>query len=227
MTRAITARGLSRTFDGPPTVQALRSASLDVEQGEKIAILGPSGAGKSTLLNLLGLLDEPTGGTFEIFGRETTAMSRRERDRIRRDSIGFVFQAYHVLGHRTVSENVLLKLTTARVPAASRARLVDDALGVVGLADLAGAVGRTLSGGEKQRLAIARAVVLRPRIMLADEPTGNLDAGNADAVLALLTDLAETGIAVVVITHDPRTAAWADRVVELDAGVLEGPDGLA
>lgn len=227
MTRAITARGLSRTFDGPPAVQALRSASLDVEQGERIAILGPSGAGKSTLLNLLGLLDDPTRGTYEVFGRETTTMSRGERDRFRRDSIGFVFQAYHVLSHRTVSENVLLKLTTARVPAAARARLVEDALGVVGLAELSGAVGRTLSGGEKQRLAIARAVVLRPQIVLADEPTGNLDAGNADAVLALLTDLAESKIAVVVITHDPRTAAWADSVVELGAGVLEGPDALA
>lgn len=227
MKLAIRARELARTFAGPPQVEALRSASLDVAGGEKVAILGRSGAGKSTLLNLLGLLDEPTNGSYEILGREITTLSSRERDFLRRDSIGFVFQAYHVLGHRTVWENVLLKLTTAKIPVAARHALIAQALEIVGLGEIADALGCNLSGGEKQRLAVARAVVTKPEILLADEPTGNLDDDNAAAILDLLSGLASGGIAVVVITHDPRTAAWADRVLRLDAGVLEGTHAMA
>lgn len=150
-------------------------------------------------------------------------MRQPDIDRLRRDALGFVFQAYHVLGNRTAAENVALKLRIARVPRDERDAKVARALGLVGLSHLTHALGSTLSGGEKQRLAIARAVVNEPQIVLADEPTGNLDDANADTVLGLLASLAHTGVTVIVITHDSRTAAWADRVLRLEAGVLDEP----
>ncbi len=211
---------LARQFDGPPPVEALRSATLSVEAGECVAVLGPSGSGKSTLLNLLGLLDAPTSGRYSILGEDTVAMRARRRDALRRDAIGFVFQAYHILGNRTAAENVLLKLTTAGVAARDRAPMISRALETVGLSGMSSALGRHLSGGERQRLAIARAVVTRPRVLLADEPTGNLDRGNADGVLDLLGRMASEGIAVVVITHDEGTASWASRTVQLRRGYL-------
>ncbi|NCT91883.1 ABC transporter ATP-binding protein [Cellulomonas sp. APG4] len=217
------ARGLSRTFEGRPPVQALAHASLDVAAGERLVVLGPSGSGKSTLLNLLGLLDAPSSGSYAILGAESTRMRQPDIDRLRRDALGFVFQAYHVLGNRTAAENVALKLRIARVPRDERDAKVARALGLVGLSHLTHALGSTLSGGEKQRLAIARAVVNEPQIVLADEPTGNLDDANADTVLGLLASLAHTGVTVIVITHDSRTAAWADRVLRLEAGVLDEP----
>nr|WP_202627955.1 ABC transporter ATP-binding protein [Cellulomonas sp. APG4] len=214
---------MSRTFEGRPPVQALAHASLDVAAGERLVVLGPSGSGKSTLLNLLGLLDAPSSGSYAILGAESTRMRQPDIDRLRRDALGFVFQAYHVLGNRTAAENVALKLRIARVPRDERDAKVARALGLVGLSHLTHALGSTLSGGEKQRLAIARAVVNEPQIVLADEPTGNLDDANADTVLGLLASLAHTGVTVIVITHDSRTAAWADRVLRLEAGVLDEP----
>lgn len=211
---------LSRHYPGTPPVVALRQATLTVDAGERVAVYGPSGAGKSTLLNLLGLLDEPTGGSYTLLGADVSALSERGRDALRRDSIGFVFQAYHVLGARTVEDNVLLKLAIAGVSERRRDAMVIDALRSVGLGHLRHIKAQTLSGGEKQRLAIARAIVTRPRLLLADEPTGNLDDENATAILSLLTALSDSGIAVVVITHDSRTARWAHRTLELRAGIL-------
>jgi putative ABC transport system ATP-binding protein len=215
---------VTRTYapagDVPP-VHALRGVDLEVRAGERVAIVGRSGAGKSTLLNILGLLDEPSSGSYALLGRETADVTHAARDALRADVLGFVFQDSHVLGHRTVAENVSLKLAVARVPRAARADLVADVLARVGLTHRADALGRLLSGGEKQRLAIARAIVTQPPVLLADEPTGNLDGDNADVVLALFDEQAARGTAVVVITHDPRLAAWADRALVLDAGHLD------
>lgn len=216
--RAIDARALVRVFPGDPPVTALTGASLQVETGERVAILGRSGAGKSTLLNVLGLLDEPTSGSYKVLGQDAGSLRAHERDWLRATALGFVFQAYHVIGHRTVRENVLLKLTTVGTPAAQRTAMIEEVLDRVGLSHRIDALGRNLSGGEKQRLAVARAVVTNPRIVLADEPTGNLDDDNAHAVLALLDASALADITVVVITHDTRTAKWADRVLHMEDG---------
>jgi ABC-type lipoprotein export system ATPase subunit len=219
MSLVVDAQGISRRYvDGTRTVDALVDASLQVSTGERVAVTGKSGAGKSTLANILGLLDAPDRGTYQLLGDDTSTLTQRARDALRRDRIGFVFQAYHVLGNRTARDNVHLKLATARTEPRRRAHLIDRALEAVGLTEHADAPARLLSGGEKQRLAIARAVVTTPALVLADEPTGNLDGHTAQGVLALLTSLAATGISIVCITHDPATAAWADRVVELQQG---------
>ncbi len=218
---AIRTRAIAKTYPGDPPVEALGAVDLSVAAGERVAILGRSGAGKSTLLNVLGLLDTPNAGEYEVFGQSTTRMRQRDRDRLRARELGFVFQAYHVLGHRTVRENVLLKLTTVAAPAREREGMIDRVVDAVGLADRQRARGQTLSGGEKQRLAIARAIVTSPRILLADEPTGNLDEDNSAAVLRLFEQQARHGVAVVVITHDRATAQWADRVLRLADGVLQ------
>lgn len=217
----IEARALSRTYAGSPPVRALVHADLDVSRGERVAILGRSGAGKSTLLNILGLLDNPTSGRYSLMGSSVPSLSQRDRDQLRARELGFVFQASHVIGHRTVRENVRLKLTTARV-AHHRDELIDGVLARVGLYDLRDAKGVTLSGGERQRVALARAVVAGPSVLLADEPTGNLDDVSTQQVLTLLADMAGEGTAVVVITHDARTTTWADRVLTLRDGEL-GP----
>ncbi|RMI06913.1 ABC transporter ATP-binding protein [Cellulomonas triticagri] len=217
----VAASGLRRRYaDGSRTIDVLRGVSIRVEAGERVAITGRSGAGKSTLANILGLLDVQDEGTYELLGRDTTSLRARERDALRRDAIGFVFQAYHVLGNRSCWDNVHLKLSTARTQASERERLIAAALDSVGLLEHADAPARLLSGGEKQRLAIARATVTTPSLLLADEPTGNLDPDTAGEVLDLLDELAHSGIAVVVITHDRPTARWADRVVELRDGQL-------
>ncbi|QFU99825.1 Macrolide export ATP-binding/permease protein MacB [Luteimicrobium xylanilyticum] len=208
----IAATGLAKTYPGPPAVEALRHVELEVRGGERLAVVGPSGAGKSTLLNLLGLLDTPTEGTVAVHGETTAGFRGRALDRLRARTIGFVFQDSHVLGHRTVRENLELALIARSVPRKDRDRLADDVLARVGLAHRTSSLGRLLSGGERQRLALARAVVTRPDVVLADEPTGNLDPSNADKILALLDEQVAQGVAVVIITHDPRVAAWADRV---------------
>lgn len=220
MTAVINATHLSRTFPGNPPIHALRDATLRVEPGEKLAIYGPSGAGKSTLLNLLGLLDAPTSGSYTVLGEETASMPARTKDHLRSQAIGFVFQQFHILGHRTTRENIDLKLSIARTPTTTRTRLIDEALDKVGLTHRTHSHARNLSGGEKQRLAIARAIVNKPQIVLADEPTGNLDARNTDLILTLLDDFSAAGIAIVVITHSDRTAAWSHRNVYIHDGVL-------
>ena len=215
---AVRARALTRTYPGG--VEALRGVDLDVEPGERIAIVGRSGAGKSTLLNALGLLDEPTSGSYRLLGEETVGLHERRRDRLRRRALGFVFQDAHVLGQRTVAENLTVKLATARVPRAERAPRIADSLERVGLSHRAGAAGRLLSGGEKQRLAVARAILTSPAVILADEPTGNLDEVNSRVVRDLFDEQARLGVAVVVITHDDRVATWADRSVTLYDGTF-------
>ncbi|SDS04381.1 putative ABC transport system ATP-binding protein [Paraoerskovia marina] len=211
---------ITRTYAMDPPVEALRGVSLVAHEGESLAIVGRSGSGKSTLLNILGMLDEPTSGVYRLLGRDTQTLSGAARDRFRASSLGFVFQDSHVLGHRTAAENLWLRLALAGVARSQRASLVEEALARVGLSHRSESPGRLLSGGEKQRLAVARAVITRPQVLLADEPTGNLDVENGAAVLDLFAEQAATGVAVLMITHDVHAAAWADHRVELDDGYI-------
>jgi ABC-type lipoprotein export system ATPase subunit len=219
---ALSARGVSKTYGSTPPVEALRAVDLDVEPGERVVISGPSGAGKSTLLNILGLLDAPSTGEYRLLGHDTSQIRGRHRDRLRAQTLGFVFQDSHVLGHRTVSENIELKLTIARTASTERDHLIGSALDQVGLTHRRHAMASLLSGGERQRLAVARAMVNQPRVLLADEPTGNLDDANASTLLSLFDQHASTGVAVVVITHSRDVADWADRVVTIRDGRLSG-----
>lgn len=213
-------RGASRTFGGQTSTTALRSIDLDVAEGEFVAITGPSGAGKSTLLNIIGLLDSMSSGFFEIDGHDTAQFSERVRDSFRMTTFGFVFQASHVLPFETVAFNAALGLSIQGAARARRVPRVTEALKQVGLLHRSENLARTLSGGERQRLAIARAMAGTPRIILADEPTGNLDSDNTLAIMKLLLELNATGVTVVVITHDADVARFADRIVEVRDGTL-------
>ncbi|MFE0649249.1 ABC transporter ATP-binding protein [Streptomyces sp. NPDC059534] len=213
-------RGVGLTYPGPPPVEALRPCELVVRQGEFLAVVGPSGSGKSTFLNVVGLLDAPTEGTYLLDGIDTAALRDGDRTALRGRRIGFVFQAFHLLPHRSATENVMLAMVYAAVPRAERRARARDVLDRVGLAHRADALPARLSGGERQRVAIARALAARPSLLLCDEPTGNLDSGNAETVLALLGALHASGMTVVVITHDHEVAARAQRTVAIRDGVL-------
>ncbi|MGL5867080.1 MAG: ABC transporter ATP-binding protein [Dermatophilaceae bacterium] len=222
-TPVITVDDITRTFPTVPPTVVLDGVSMGVAAGERVVVFGRSGAGKSTLLNILGLLDRPTAGGYRLLGRDVSTLRGAARDRLRADALGFVFQAHHVIGHRTVAENLDLKLSIVGMPRAERAAQVESVLVDLGLGERMHAAGATLSGGEKQRLAIARAVLTGPAVLLADEPTGNLDDGNTADVLSLFDAQAARGAAVVVITHDRRAAEWADRALSLVGGrVVEG-----
>jgi putative ABC transport system ATP-binding protein len=217
---AIELRGLARTYPGPPPVPALRPADLVIEPGGYVAVTGPSGSGKSTLLHLLGLLDSPTAGSYLLDGLDTSALGDKDRSALRGRSIGFVFQAFHLLPYRTALENVLLAELYNQTPRAGRLTAAADALDAVGLGHRMDALPTTLSGGECQRVAIARALVNQPSLMLCDEPTGNLDSQNAAALMELLDRLNAAGFTIVVITHDPGVAAHASRTIAISDGVL-------
>lgn len=218
---------LSRTFPGPVPVHALDAVDLTVARGEYLAVTGPSGSGKSTLLNLLGLLDRPSSGRFEFDGHDVAGLKERERTALRARRIGFVFQSFHLLAHRTAVENVALGQLYRRIPASRRRRAAHDALARVGLTHRAEHLPATLSGGERQRVAIARALVNQPDLLLCDEPTGNLDSATASVVLDLLDELNAAGQTVIVITHAPEVADRAHRRVRIRDGRLtetEGPE---
>ncbi|MFC0110214.1 ABC transporter ATP-binding protein [Kibdelosporangium aridum] len=212
--------GVTRTFDGPVPVLALRLADLVIRAGEYVAIMGRSGSGKSTLMHLLGLLDRPTAGTYLLGGTDTSGLSDVQRTRLRGRMIGFVFQAFHLLAHRTVVANVELGLMYSGVPRADRQKRARAVLNQVGLSDRADFFPTTLSGGERQRVAIARAIATRPALLLADEPTGNLDSATAESVLELFDELNSTGLAVITVTHDEAVAAHAQRQVRINDGML-------
>jgi putative ABC transport system ATP-binding protein len=215
-------RNLSKSYGGARPRLVLRDVTLDVGPGEYVALMGESGVGKSTLLNLIAGLDEPDAGSVSLDGATITALADAERTRLRRERIGFVFQAFHLLPHLTVAQNVALPLALNGASAHDRVVRVGQMLEAVGLAAAAASFPRELSGGEMQRVAIARALVHRPQLLLADEPTGNLDQDAAAQVLALLRkQVKREGSAGILVTHSPIAAATADRVLTLTADGLK------
>jgi putative ABC transport system ATP-binding protein len=195
--------------------RALNNISLEIAGGEFVAVMGPSGCGKSTLLNVLGLLDSPTSGGFDFFGEEVARYSENRLTALRRDRIGFVFQSFNLIDDLNVAENVEVALLYRRVPAAERRRRVAQALERVGMGHRAKHRPQQLSGGQQQRVAVARALVSQPSLILADEPTGNLDTANGEAVMGLLTDAAAAGVTIVMVTHSLAHAAAAQRTIKL------------
>ncbi|MCS5733376.1 ABC transporter ATP-binding protein [Herbiconiux daphne] len=213
-------RQVGREFRRGTTVRALNEVDLDLAAGDYLAITGPSGAGKSTMLNILGLLDRPTSGEYLFDGVATSGLDDRRRSALRGASIGFVFQSFHLLPGRTVLQNVMLAFVYGRVPRAERIDRATEALDRVGLTHRTDFHPGTLSGGERQRVAIARAVCTGPRLLLADEPTGNLDQANAESVMQLFDELNADGLTLVVITHDIAIAERARRRVGISDGRL-------
>ncbi|MFD8788664.1 ABC transporter ATP-binding protein [Kitasatospora sp. NPDC059599] len=216
-------RGISRTYPGPPPVTALHPHDLEIAAGEYVAVVGPSGSGKSTFLNLLGLLDRPSSGSYELDGVDTGALSEARRTALRGRRIGFVFQSFHLLPHRTATENVMLAQVYTGSPRAGRAEAARQVLERVGLGHRTEALPSRLSGGERQRVAVARALVNRPSLLLCDEPTGNLDSATARRVLELFEELHEDGLTLLVITHDREVADRARRTVTIRDGRLTAP----
>ncbi len=227
-------RGVSKVYGGGPTaVHALRDVGLAVAAGELVAVMGPSGSGKSTLLTIGGSLEDATTGQVVVGGAVLQGMSKKEKARLRRRAIGFVFQDFNLLAGLTAAENVSMPLELDGTSARAAREVAMTALAQLGIEDRAGHFPDDLSGGERQRVAIARAVVGERRLVLADEPTGALDSVNSEAVMRLLREISRRGAAVVVVTHDAQLASWADRVVFLRDGRLvdqtaapSGPESL-
>ena len=199
---------------------ALNNVSLEVADNEFVAIMGPSGCGKSTLLNIIGLLDNPTSGDYYLNGQEVGHLKEKDRTKVRKGNIGFVFQSFNLIDELNVFENVELPLTYLGVPADERRRRVDEMLKRMAISHRAKHYPQQLSGGQQQRVAIARAVVSQPKIILADEPTGNLDSKNGQEVMELLTKLNAEGTTIVMVTHSQRDAGFASRVVNLFDGQI-------
>jgi putative ABC transport system ATP-binding protein len=216
-------RGIRQTYgSGDTAVHALRGIDLTVGRGEYLAIMGPSGSGKSTLMNLLGCLDVASSGGYVLEGRDVASLDERALARVRNRRIGFVFQSFNLIPRMSALANVELPLVYGRVRRAERRRRAEEALELVGLADRAAHLPNALSGGQQQRVAIARALVTDPAILLADEPTGNLDSASTDDVLEILHRLWAAGRTIVVITHEDAVGARAARVVHLRDGLLVG-----
>src|SRR6188768_1705578 len=205
---------------------ALSGIHMDIKKGEYVSIAGPSGCGKSTLLSILGLLDSPTDGSYILNGRPVQGLTLPERARIRNREIGFIFQSFNLIGDLTVYENVELPLTYRGMPSRERKKRVTDALERVGMGHRAKHLPSQLSGGQQQRVAVARAVGGAPSILLADEPTGNLDSTNGEQVMELLRELHRGGATICMVTHDPRYAKYADREIHLfDGRIVEEEPG--
>ena len=220
-------RNVEKVYNTTPPVRAVDGVSFDVEEGELLAVVGPSGSGKSTLLHLMGTLDRPSAGTLSVAGHNVADLSDRELSALRSRHIGFVFQQFHLLSGYTALDNVADGLLYQGKSIAHRRRVATEALERVGLGHRLGHVATQLSGGESQRVAIARAVVGKPSIVLADEPTGNLDTATSDAIVSLIEDLNAQGSTMVVITHDRDVAAHFPRIVALRDGRVEDDTRMA
>jgi len=213
--------GIERVFHlGDSEVHALRSLDLSILPGEYVAVMGPSGSGKSSLLNLLGLLDRPDAGSYHFDGRDVTTLSPEEQARVRSERIGFVFQSFHLVPRLTAFDNIALPMMLAGVAPRERAERVARALKDYGLEDRAGHRPDQLSGGQRQRVAIARATIMQPAVILADEPTGNLDRATGDEVVHLLEALNAGGVTLIVVTHDPGIGGRARRQLLMEDGRL-------
>lgn len=212
---------LSKVFrtDEVETV-AVNDINFDVAEGEFVAIMGPSGCGKSTMLNIIGLLDSPTSGNYRLGDREVGSLAEKERTRLRKGRIGFVFQSFNLIDELNVYDNIELPLTYMDIPASERRRRVEEVTRRMNISHRLRHYPRQLSGGQQQRVAIARAMVTAPSLILADEPTGNLDSANGEEVMKLLTELNRQGTTIVMVTHSKRDAAYAHRVVHLFDGSI-------
>ena len=212
---------VSRIFTvGDQQVAALRDISLEIAAGDYVSIMGPSGSGKSTLLNLIGLLDRPTSGTYRLDEGDVTDLSDEQQARVRSEKVGFVFQAFHLVPRLTAAMNIELPLILAGVPVAERRARVAQLLENYGLADRADHRPDQLSGGQRQRVAIARATSMHPAVLLADEPTGNLDQATGKEVMGLLEQLVEQGVTLIIVTHDPALGGRAKRQVRMVDGQI-------
>ena len=213
---------INKTFLlGDQAVHALDDVTLAINAGDYISVMGPSGSGKSTLLNGLGLLDQPDGGHYLLEGTDTTTLSEPERARYRREHIGFVFQSYHLVNRLSARENIELPLVLAGVPPKARVPRVEEMLNRLGLADRASHLPNQLSGGQRQRVAIGRAIIMKPQLLLADEPTGNLDTKSGADVVAVLEELNQQGITLLVVTHDPSLGQRAHRRIRMVDGRID------
>lgn len=213
---------LSKVYtSGETELRALDEVSLTISAGEFVAIMGSSGSGKSTLMNILGCLDRPTSGRYELAGRDVSKLDKDELAEVRNAYLGFVFQSFNLLARTSAEENVELPLVYADVPSRERRDRAREALERVGLAQRMGHHPSQLSGGQQQRVAIARALVTRPRLILADEPTGNLDSRTTIEIMALLQELGDSGITIVFVTHEPDVAAYASRVIVVKDGRIQ------
>jgi putative ABC transport system ATP-binding protein len=210
---------VEKTFQlGDQTVHALDGVNLTIRKGEYVAVMGPSGSGKSTLLNVLGLLDKPERGSYKLAGVETTVLDEEQRAKYRRDQIGFVFQSFHLIPRLSAQENIELPLLLEGVPPHERARRAREVMDRLGLGDRANHLSNQLSGGQRQRVAIARAIVMQPSLLLADEPTGNLDSRSGVDVMQLLEELNRSGVTLLLVTHDASLGARARRSVRMADG---------
>ncbi|MGB1140841.1 MAG: ABC transporter ATP-binding protein [Halioglobus sp.] len=218
----IDVQGVNKTFIlGDSEVRALNDINLRIEQGDYISVMGPSGSGKSTLLNMLGLLDRPDNGRYLLNGVDAMALDENERARLRREQIGFVFQSYHLIARLSARENVEMPLMLSGVPPRERHELVQDILEKLGIARRAHHLPNQLSGGERQRVAIGRAVVMQPTILLADEPTGNLDSKSGREVTEILEQLNRDGLTLLIVTHDPDMGRRAERQIRMVDGKVD------
>jgi putative ABC transport system ATP-binding protein len=214
--------GIERIFYlGDSEVHALHRLDLRIDSGEYVAVMGPSGSGKSTLLNLVGLLDHPNTGTYRLEGRDVITLTLEEQARVRSQRIGFVFQSFHLVPRLTAAENIALPMTLAGIDPAQRDKRVKQALKDYGLSDRASHRPDQLSGGQRQRVAIARATIMQPAVILADEPTGNLDRATGEEVMRLLEELNDHGVTLIVVTHDATLGARAHRQLLMEDGELK------